>query len=298
MKRSSVVKFPNSLQLFKFCQKILSDLRGEKINDQEVGSILNFNPSDCSHWKRGEKNVKSVFALAKLAEALKIEPSLIHDLSSGHTSLEEAHYEYLESKNMARTYEQMNLFGNDEVQARRMAVVAFAKNLLKKADFNTTPLYLPEVFRFFPFITVQPTDLIDKLSRVLRSKPHHYIIQFRKGELKPQTRMSMTMDLAKILFEAERDQFPELGPVQPEALTFERILFACELLIPNSALSTEIAKLDSRKNVVAELSSLFWVPKSLIGFKLQDSVRSFSEQESSYAFTSTTATDRPVQHQL
>ena len=42
------------------------DQRNGKVHDQEVGAILSFNPSDCSHWKRGEKHVKSVFALAKL----------------------------------------------------------------------------------------------------------------------------------------------------------------------------------------------------------------------------------------
>jgi hypothetical protein len=64
MKRSGATKFPSSVQLFKFCQKVLMHQRGTKVRDQEVGAILNFNPSDCSHWKRGEKNVRSVFALA------------------------------------------------------------------------------------------------------------------------------------------------------------------------------------------------------------------------------------------
>ena len=81
MRRSGAVKFPNSVQLFKFCQKVLVTQRGGKVHDQEVGAILGFNPSDCSHWKRGEKNVRSVFALAKLAEALNVEPTLIHDVS-------------------------------------------------------------------------------------------------------------------------------------------------------------------------------------------------------------------------
>jgi hypothetical protein len=35
-----------------------------------------------------------------------------------------------------------------------------------------------------------------------------------------------------------------------------------------------MAKLDNRKNVVSELATLFWVPKSLIGFQLADILRS------------------------
>src|SRR3954463_14409174 len=97
MKRSGAAKFPNSVQLFKFCQKVLMSQRGGKVHDQEVGSILNFNPSDCSHWKRGEKNVRSVFSLAKLAETLQIETSLVHDVASGAVGLDEAYYEWQES---------------------------------------------------------------------------------------------------------------------------------------------------------------------------------------------------------
>ena len=90
MKRSGTAKFPNSVQLFKFCQKVLMDKRGGKVRDQEVGAMLNFNPSDCSHWKRGEKNVRSVFALAKLSDALNVEIALIHDIASGAIGLDEA----------------------------------------------------------------------------------------------------------------------------------------------------------------------------------------------------------------
>ena len=97
MKRSGAVKFPNSVQLFKFCQKVLMAQKGGKVHDQEVGSILNFNPSDCSHWKRGEKNVRSVFSLAKLAETLQLETTLVHDLASGAVGLDEAYYEWQES---------------------------------------------------------------------------------------------------------------------------------------------------------------------------------------------------------
>ena len=52
------------------------------------------------HWKRGEKNVKSVFVLAKLSETLGVESSLIHDVASGAINLEEAFFEYIESNSI------------------------------------------------------------------------------------------------------------------------------------------------------------------------------------------------------
>lgn len=275
MKRSGNVKFPNSVQLFKFCQKVLMQRKGGKIRDQEVGAILGFNPSDCSHWKRGEKNVRSVFALAKLAEALKVEPALVHDVASGAVSLEEAYYEYLECGTFQKVFSS-DLVTVQEGRERRAAVIKFVDTIHDECEFVTPPLYLPEVMRAFSFVVTQPVEMLDKISRILRIKLGKYCIQFKKGELKPQTRMSMVKDLARIVFEGERGRFPELGEGHADYYEFEEILFTANLLLPQKMLLTELAKLDARKNVVSELASLFWVPKSLVCFQLQEMVRNRS----------------------
>lgn len=274
MKRSGAVKFPNSVQLFKFCQKVLMAQKGGKVHDQEVGSILSFNPSDCSHWKRGEKNVRSVFSLAKLAEALKVEPTLVHDVASGHIGLDEAFYEWQESNSYKELTAKVAQENPADVAEARRRVEAFVAQIHEQCEFSTPPLYIPEVLRFFAFVSTQPTDMLDKLSRILRVKPGQYSIQYRKGDLKPQTRMGMTKDLARIVFEGERERFPELSAMNPTLVEFEETLFTASLLVPKGLLLAEMAKLDSRRNVVSELATLFWVPKSLIGFQLSDIVRS------------------------
>lgn len=274
MKRSGAVKFPNSVQLFKFCQKVLMTQRGVKVHDQEVGAILSFNPSDCSHWKRGEKNVRSVFSLAKLADALQVEPTLVHDVASGAAGLDEAYYEWQESNSYREILTKIAGADMAAVEAARARVEAFATELQTQSEFSTPPLYLPEVLRFFAFITTAPTDMMDKLSRILRVRPGQYSIQYRKGDLRPQTRQSMTKDLARILFEGERGRFPELGTADAALLEFEETLFTAALLAPKNLILAEMAKLDSRRNVVSELAALFWVPKSLICFQLQDILRS------------------------
>jgi hypothetical protein len=273
MKRSGAVKFPNSVQLFKFCQKVLMSQKGSKVNDQDVGSILSFNPSDCSHWKRGEKNVRSVFSLAKLAEVLEVETSLIHDVASGLAGLDEAFYEWQESHNFKQIHQKVASLPPERVKEARKLVEDFVATLHSQTQFATPPLYIPEVLRNFAFITAQPIDMIDKLSRVLRVKPGHYAINYRKGDLKPQTRMGMTKDLARIIFEGERSRFPELGPLDSTTIEFEEILFVASLLAPKGMVAQEMSKLDSRRNIISELAVLFWVPKSLIGFQLQDIVR-------------------------
>lgn len=274
VKRSGAVKFPNSVQLFKFCQKVLMAQKGGKVHDQEVGSILSFNPSDCSHWKRGEKNVRSVFALAKLAETLQVETTLVHDVASGHIGLDEAFYEWTESNAYKQVVAKALAASGPGVQEARRRVEAFVAQIHEQCEFSTPPLYIPEVLRFFAFVSTQPTEMMDKLSRILRVKPGQYSIQFRKGDLKPQTRMCMTKDLARIVFEGERARFPELGPIDPAMVELEETIFTASLLLPKPMLLAEMAKLDSRRNVVSELAALFWVPKSLVGFQLQDIVRS------------------------
>jgi hypothetical protein len=270
MKRSESVKFPNSIQLFKFCQKVLTHQSGnKKVNDQEIGNILEFNPSDCSHWKRGEKSVRSVFALARLADVLKVEPSVIHDLATGATVLDEAFFEYSESNSLRATLESARAAGADAMNAARTRVEAFVAKLHAQSQFTTAPLYLPEVLRFFSFVQMQPIEMIDRLSRVLRVRTGHYVINYRKGDLKAQTRMSVLKDLARIVFEAERAKFPELGAADEKLLAYEQIVFVTSLLIPRQMLVDEMARLDSRRNMVSELAALFWVPKSLLTFQMQ-----------------------------
>ena len=273
MKRSESVKFPNSIQLFKFCQKVLTHQSGnKKVNDQEIGNILEFNPSDCSHWKRGEKSVRSVFALARLAETLKVEPSVIHDLATGATVLDEAFFEYTESNNVRMTLENARTSGEAALKAARVRVEAFVAKLHAQSQFTTAPLYLPEVLRFFSFVQMQPIEMIDRLSRVLRVRAGQYVINYRKGDLKAQTRMSVLKDLARIVFEAERSKFPELGAVDEKLLAYEQLIFVSTLLGPKTMLLDEMSRLDSRRNVVSELAALFWVPKSLLTFQMQQAI--------------------------
>lgn len=273
MKRSETVKFPNSIQLFKFCQKVLMHQRGnKKVNDQEIGNILEFNPSDCSHWKRGEKSVRSVFSLARLAETLKVEAALVHDLASGAAGLDEAFFEYTESGTFRSVVLKAREAGEGAMTAARQRVESFVAQLHAQSQFTTAPLYLPEVVRYFPFVQMQPIEMIDRLSRVLRTKPGHYVINYRKGDLKAQTRMSVLKDLARIIFEAERARFPELGSADEKLVAYEQLLFVANLLAPKNLLLDEMARVDSRRNMISELSALFWIPKSLLTFQLQQAI--------------------------
>ena len=112
--------------------------------------------------------------------------------------------------------------------------------------------------------------MIENLSRVLRTKPGQYIIQFKKSELMSQTRMSIVENLAKILLEVERNRFPELGEYDARFAKNEGLVFVTNMLVPKELLRRELIKVDTRQNLILELSSLFWAPMVLIRYQLQN----------------------------
>ena len=274
MKRSTNAKFPSSAQLFKFCQRVLVDRRQSKVHDQEIGAILSFNPSDCSHWKRGEKNIKSIFALEKLSTSLGVENTLILDIASGQVNLDEAFFEYKESRRMQKVFAAAEHIEPSVLLEIKRRTQKFVDQIHDECDFKTAPLYLPEIIQNFSFIKTQPAEMMDKLSRVLRVRSGQYCIQFAKGELKPQTRQSISMDLARIFFEGERARFPELGPLNKDLVAFEEYLFVCMLLIPQKLVMEELLRLDNRRNVIQDLAGVFWVPKSLVCLQVQQILQS------------------------
>jgi len=272
MKRSTEVKFPYSMQLFRFCQKVLARHREGKTHDQEIGFILKLNPSDCSHWKRGEKNVCSIRSLTVLAKALDVDLSIVHDIACGQLDFNEGYYEYQMTQNLRKLRNKNKLINEMELLQTKVRTVKFVRALHKQAGISVAPIYLPEIFKLFTFITLSPVDIVDKLSRMLRVKSDRYAIQFRDGDLKPQVRMSIIRNLAHIIFEGERGRFPELGDCNKELTAYEQYSFVAELLAPEALIQKELKKISTKQNVIPELSHLFWVPKLLINYQLQNMI--------------------------
>src|SRR3989338_578305 len=96
MKKMTENRYPSSAALFRFCKEALS-LRYEgnvKVIDQDVGAILGYDPADCSHWKKGKKNIRSLSTFKSIADHLRIDETLLIDIVAGKIDLEEAVFEY------------------------------------------------------------------------------------------------------------------------------------------------------------------------------------------------------------
>ena len=95
MKKETSVKYPHSASLFQFCRKVLDHkFGGIRVIDQDVGQILGFDPADCSHWKKGKKNIRSIQAMKSIAKHLGVDEKLVVDVASGEMADWEAFQEY------------------------------------------------------------------------------------------------------------------------------------------------------------------------------------------------------------
>lgn len=270
MRKATSEKNQNSMALFKFCQRVLNLQRDDgRVNDQEIGRILGFNPSDCSHWKRGKKAIKSIFAIDKISNYLDVDLTLVSDVANGSLSLDEALFEYNEFTNLNELSREQVL-DRLAFEPRAKVLGRMVDELIGKAGLTAPPLYLPEILSLFPYISFQTMELSERFSRILKGKNQTYIIKYKKGELRSQTRLSIAKNLGKILLDFKRDEFDYLPAYSDQFILSEINYFASNLLVPRQFLLQEISKVDLRKNLVAELAGMFWVPKSLISLRLKE----------------------------
>jgi len=266
-KVQDVVRFPQSVQLFRFCFRILEIRRPDnKIHDQDLGEILDFNPSDTSHWKRGKKAIRSTKAIENLAKVLAVDVEILHDLADGAIDLDEAWCDFCDAEEERRL-----ALEEPEVRMERrdksIELEKLSQKILGKVGSNTVPVYVPELINAFPFIQLIPGDVSDKLARSSRIKPGHYAIRYRKGDVRAHTRIAICREIARIILLSERDKY-NLSNRCETLSQAEIVEFANTLLIPREVLSVEVQRISTRANMVQVLADLFWVPKSAIRARL------------------------------
>src|SRR4051812_45087653 len=166
MKKTAENRYPHSATLFKFCKEAL-EIRYEgnvKVIDQDVGSILGYDPADCSHWKKGKKNIRSLATLRSIADHLAIDERLLIDVASGTVGLDEAIFEFkgygefdLQGKtidNLRKEFfrnpskwnpEGASTSFDDLFQFSRDKIAGTVDAILEKGNFREAPIYLPEI---------------------------------------------------------------------------------------------------------------------------------------------------------
>ncbi len=292
MKKAMENRYPHSAELFRFCKQVLDNkYQNTRVIDQDIGQILNYDPADCSHWKKGRKNIKSIYAIKRLSEHLEVDEKILFDIVSGESDMQEAMFEYTgyksfsidpklkevarkdfyrkDPRNWSREKEE-NLFKQFNVE--RSKIHDAVAKVYEKINFSEVPLYLPEVMSYYPELTLEPADKpVDEVARIQKLGDGRIVISHTNGPMKPYIRYAIARELGKYFLykEGELDlsaKQQKLSPLQ-EA---ETSLFAGKLLIPTKQLQEVVKTMAIKKDILLQLADLFWVSKTLMSLRFKD----------------------------
>ncbi len=301
MKKVEENRYPHSATLFRFCKEAL-EIRYDgnvKVIDQDVGAILGYDPADCSHWKKGKKNIRSLATLRSIADHLKIDERLLIDIASGRINLEEALFEYkgygdfdlqgrsLDSlkkeffKNPTRwqkegegikTFEE--LFDVD-----RPGVAKVAEKVLELSRFNEAPIYVPELYQLFPNLKLETNTTQDKSLDVRKTGENKSLVTtvvINSQEMRPYQRFLAAKEIYKFLCESKNDLVAKYHLVPKEVQDIQANIFVGILLVPGKILRTEVEKINGSYDLVTQLADTFWVSKALLNRRLRDYMENLS----------------------
>ena len=294
MKKTDENLYPHSATLFRFCKEALEiHYDGNvKVIDQDVGAILGYDPADCSHWKKGKKNIRALSTLRSLAEHLRIDEHLLVSIASGKISLSEAVFEFkgygdfnlrersLENlkkeffKNPARWQKSGGIKTFEEIFAVDRATVAqIADKILRLGQFAESPVYVPEIFNLFPSIDLVIDADLDKpftINNEGEGRALACTIRYRDEDMKPYVRFLLVKELFKFLCMSQHPITAPLKLAPQEVLEVQSNIFAGIMLIPDHLLRKEVDSVDSALDFVTQLTDTFWVSKALMNSRLRD----------------------------
>ncbi len=295
MKKVEANRYPHSATLFKFCKEAL-EIRYDgnvKVIDQDVGAILGYDPADCSHWKKGKKNIRSLSTLRNIADHLNVDEGLLIDITSGKVSLDEAVFEFrgygsfmLNGKSLdvlkkeyfknPSKYQandgQVPTF-EDLFDVQRNAVVRVAQELIKSGGFTEAPLYIPEILRLYTGISLivrpeqEEASIITHEGEGIEFKT---MMTCREDDTRPYVRFLAAKVLFKHLCMSQHPLLTGFSETPSEIMDIQSNIFAGALLVPGEMLRSEVEKSDTAFDLVRQLADTFWVSRSLINQRLRD----------------------------
>ena len=157
-------------------------------------------------------------------------------------------------------------------------------NIHRKINFTECPLYLPEILNAFPAISMK----VDKKLQLNQDNPIQYHISGdkihishpEKFEMKPYLRFKIAKALAYyFLSDPPGKLFAEDQSLEHYMHYVNEIrtnVFAINLLMPKPMVMAEVDKLPATKDLVLQLSEVFWVSRNLANIRLSQIIGSFS----------------------
>ncbi len=294
MKKIAENRYPNAATLFRFCKEAL-EIRYEgnvKVIDQDVGAILGYDPADCSHWKKGKKNIRSLNTLRTIADHLAIDERLLIDIAAGKVGFDEAIFEYRgygafalqgrTTENLKKEFfkdptryrsEESKLTFEDLFDVDRPGVSKAVQTLIENCKFEEAPIYIPEIVQSFVNFKVIADETITEAVAVRtegEGTSQVVTVLYKGSEMRPYLRFLVARELFKFLTNTKNPLVDGLRNCPAEVLEIRANLFAGLLLVPGKMLRKEVEKVDTAKDIVTQLADTFWVSKAMMNQRLRD----------------------------
>ncbi len=295
MKKETAVKYPHSANLFQFCRRVLDHkFGGIRVIDQDVGQILGFDPADCSHWKKGKKNIRSIQAMKSIAKHLGVDERLIVDVASGEMSEWEAFFEYtgygefspdpkiLEAakkefyrRHAAHWTREKELEFKRQFEINEVEINRVVRSIHETISFSEAPLYLPEVVASYGDITMRAVevepDQQDNPITVSHEGGKVSISYPLDVKMRPFVRYRIARAMAPYFLNKEAISVTQDAGEHANYISeIQSNLFAAKLLTPSYLVRKELANLDPAKDIVAQLADVFWMSKTFMNGRIKE----------------------------
>ncbi|NDE15856.1 hypothetical protein EBZ80_13085 [bacterium] len=255
-----------------------------RIMDQDVGALLEMDPADCSHWKKGKKHIRSVMAIQTLAERLQCDQSVVSAVATGQMDDTEALLEVkghgafeldaglIEStcKEMQRQHPEY--WSRERERAVRTAchldaaaIQRLVAGIHRECGIEEAPVFLPEIVRV-----------------VTKENPGFQFELIPEGrESRPWYRFEMARQLGRLLL---RSQAVSMTPgrsglpvrLQDHLRQVEENTFAMELLAPLRLVRQELARSDAGRDIIDQLAERFWLSRAVMNRRVRGAIVSSS----------------------
>ena len=295
MKKIVENRYEHSATLFKFCKEALK-IRysgSVKVIDQDVGALLGYDPADCSHWKKGKKNIRTLANFRSIADYLGVDQSLVIDMVFGKVSLEEGVFEYKGYADFELTDSQVEAYRKDFFQnpsrwnndygqrdfdelfnLDRNAIGEIANKVISQMQLTEPAVQIDDVFALFDNIKVtinaEQEKPVKTIYHSLQSRSVECVLSCKEFPNRPYLRFLVAKELYKFLVFSQHELVEAMPKCPSDMLDVQGNFFAGSLLIPRAMLLQEVNLIDSSIDFIDQLASIFQVSKLVMNRRMQD----------------------------
>lgn len=234
--------------------------------------------------------------MKSIAQHLGVDEKLVVDVASGEVTDWEAFHEYT---GYGEFYIDPKLFDavkkeyyrrhanswtrdkeqdfKDQFNLNEHKIDEIVTSIHQKINFNEAPLYLPEIIAAYPDLKMKPFDASEEEThnaavKVRKEDSNRTLIEYPVDiKMRPYIRYRIAKAVSQYFFEQSNLELSEdLGEHGQHIIDIQSNLFAAKLLTPAALIRSELGNVNVAKDIVSQLSEIFWVSKTFMNGRLKE----------------------------